>query len=119
MQPDITNVESVRSLVDTFYLRAANDELLKPVFYGLVNSGSHKEKLYEYWSGAILGGTADAQGFPRHIELMFSRQHFIRWLTIFLETINALYSGPNAEKAKVIIIRKGEQFQSGLEISGF
>lgn len=120
MKSDIKDVESIRNLVDTFYSRAGSDVLLKPIFSCLTDPNLHKETLYKYWEEALLSDVGPSQNhFPSHIELMFSSQHFIRWLTLFLETIDGLYSGPNAEKVKVIVIRKSEQFQTSLEIFRF
>ena len=120
IKPDIKDVESVRKLIDIFYLKAGNDDLLRPVFACLSDPNQHKEGLYKYWEEALLTeGWANQTCLPTHIELMFSPRHFIRWVTIFLQTVDSLYSGPTAEKAKVIIIRKSEHFQTSLEIFRF
>lgn len=120
MKRDIVDVESLKHLVDTFYLLAARDNLLKPIFEDLADPDLYKEDLYKYWNEALLNdGTTSENQFPRHIELMGSRRHFIRWLTIFLQSIDGLYAGPNAERAKVIVIRKSEQFQTCLGLSRF
>jgi hemoglobin len=106
--------------VDTFYHRAGEDDLLGPIFSKIADSDSHRELLYKYWESALLSGAADSrEQFPRHIERMFSSQHFIRWLTLFLNTIDNLYEGEMAAKAKVIVIKKSEEFQSRLEFSRF
>jgi hemoglobin len=119
MKSDIEGVESIRNLIDIFYARAGNDDLLQPIFASLANPNLHKDALYKYWEETLLNDGKIQNCLPEHIELMFSPKHFIRWLTIFLQTIDSLYSGPTAEKAKVIIIRKSENFQTSLEILRF
>jgi hemoglobin len=120
MNSDIKDVEDIRNLVDIFYTRAGNDALLKPIFSCLSDPNHHKEALYKYWAEALLNdGPLNETSLPSHIELMFSSRHFIRWVTIFLQTVDSLYAGPIAEKAKVIIIRKSEHFQTSLEIFRF
>ena len=120
MERDIKDDDDIKILVDAFYRRAAMDDLLGPIFLEITDSGAHKEILYTYWSKTLLQERADpCERFPDHIELMFSSQHFIRWLTFFLQTIDLLYSGPTAERAKVIVIKRSEEFQSKLALSRF
>ena len=120
MISDIKDVESIKTLLDRFYSRAGKDALLKPIIAKLTASGFLNDNLYKYWRDAILGDeTLEQTSPPQHIKLMSSPQHFMRWLTIFFRTINDLYSGPNAEKAKVLVIRKSEQFQASLQLVGF
>lgn len=119
MKPDIQEREDIKKLVESFYASAANDALLGEIFRTLQNS-VHKEELYQYWEAVLLSDQIhESHNFPTHIELMFSARHFVRWLNLFLETIDNHYSGPNAEKAKVIVIRKSEEFQASLEIFRF
>ncbi len=120
MKIDIQERQDVKKLVDQFYERATADDLLGPIFSRFRDPHADKETLYNYWEQALLHPLpARHQMFPKHIEMMFSRQHFIRWLTLFLQTIDDLYAGANAEKAKVIVIQKSEQFQTSLQLFRF
>jgi hemoglobin len=120
MLHDIRTSEDVTRLVDVFYQRAEKDELLGPIFFNLAASSPEKQILYQYWTKILLDeGSATPEAFPRHIQKMYSRRHFVRWLNLFLETIDRLYAGSNADKAKVIIIRKSEEFQSKVALSRF
>ena len=118
VKSDINDVNSIKRLVDSFYKSAAADDLLGPIFNDVTSSARQREALYKYWQTTLIDDV-NGQTFPKHIESMFSPQHFIRWLTLFLQNIDNLYAGPNAEKAKVIVIRKSEEFQSSLEIIRF
>ena len=120
MNRDIRDQSDIKVLVDTFYEKAGEDDLLGPIFSKMSDPGFHKDLLYKYWETALLSQIADEkEPFPRHIEQMFSTKHFIRWLTLFLNTIDSLYQGPIASTAKVIVIRKSEEFQLHLEFSRF
>lgn len=119
MKSDIKVRGDIKILVDSFYMRAANDPLLESIFFKIEKS-HHKEALYTYWESVLLDSSDHGiRQFPMHLELMSSARHFIRWLSIFLKSIDDLYDGPNAEKAKVIVIRKSEEFQSSLKILRF
>lgn len=119
MNSDIKNLNDIKALVDTFYEGASADNLLGSIFSQLKNDPFHRDSLYKYWEAVLLTDIANDASFPKHIELMFSPQHFFRWLTLFLRTIDTLYAGPTAEKAKVMLIRKSEEFQSTLGFSRF
>lgn len=120
MKSDISQSVDVKRLVDTFYERAGSDTLLSPVFSDKTYFSAHRTFLYMYWESTLLMRRANRDAdFPVHIEAMFTPQHFIWWITIFLTTIDDMYSGPNAEKAKVIVIRKSEEFQASLEMFRF
>lgn len=114
MNKDIEDMNDIRILVDTFYESAAADDLLGSIFSQLKNDPFHRDSLYKYWEMVLVTHISNDTSFPKHIELMFSPRHFFRWLTLFLRTIDALYTGSTAEKAKVVVIRKSEEFQSTL-----
>ncbi|HYG04738.1 MAG TPA: group III truncated hemoglobin [Chryseosolibacter sp.] len=118
MKADINDCNDIRLLVDTFYRAAAHDDLLGPIFSRIQNQEDHKDALYKYWEDTLLKNVED-QPFPQHIHLMFTRRHFVRWIKLLLNTITDMYAGPMAEKAKVIVIRKSEEFQSKLALSRF
>ncbi len=117
MKNDIRDAEDVRRLVDRFYERAAFDSLLGDIFSHISEAEGVRHQLYDYWSATLLHNATT--GFPRHIEHLFTRRHFVRWQNLFLDAIDDEFSGANADRAKVIVIRKSEEFQSQLEISRF
>ena len=120
MISDIEKAADIKRLLVRFYDVAAHDDLIGPIFAELANSELHRQDLYHYW-GAVLLDKQDSghHVFPVHIQFMERPQHFIRWLSLFLGTIDSLFSGPNAERAKIIVIRKSEEFQAVLEIFRF
>lgn len=114
------DLDDVRVVLDSFYMRAINDELLSPIFSRLKGPAMGREALYEYWCSVLMQNEfADEKFFPDHIALMSSTQHFFRWSNLFLQTIDDLYAGPQAERAKAIVIRKCEEFKTTLDFLPF
>lgn len=117
---EIISVDDIKTMVDTFYEHAGRDPLLAPIFVEIKDSAPYKEILYRYWENQILKRRSHLEeAFPVHISHMLTTRHFIRWLELFLHTIDSLYTGPEAERAKVILIRKSEEFQTKLEFLRF
>ena len=107
-------------LVDTFYSRASNDELLAPVFGKRLPDATHLGPLYRYWQTTLLeSDTGEEIPFPKHADLPLTHQHFDRWLSIFHETIDELFTGSMAEMAKFRAIRMSEVFRYKMELSNF
>jgi hemoglobin len=100
---DIENEADVRAMVDAFYQRIQSDALLGPIFNDVaqVDWTHHLPKMYAFWNGVILG-LAGYQGapFPPHTVLPIRREHFERWVALFHQTVDALFSGEAATRAK-------------------
>lgn len=103
MKKEIKTEDDIKELVDKFYGKVNSDDLLSPVFNkeAQVNWEEHLPKMYKFW-GTQLIGTGDYSGrpFPPHTELHIGKEHFKRWLRLFLETVNENFSGVTAETAK-------------------
>ncbi|WP_426493467.1 group III truncated hemoglobin [Hymenobacter sp. 102] len=100
--PDIQSEEDVRRVVDSFYGRVQNDELLGPIFEAVVQGRwpQHLATMYDFWSGLLLGtGRYRGRPFPKHLALPIDDRHFHRWLTLFVENVEAQYQGPVADEA--------------------
>lgn len=100
---DIENEADVRLMVDEFYGAVREDELLNPIFTDVaqVDWAHHLPKMYAFWNGLILDlpGYAGAP-FPPHAVLPVNRGHFTRWLELFRATVDRLFIGPRAQRAK-------------------
>lgn len=120
---EIRDISDIRLLVDTFYSRAENDELLSPIFANRFSShNSPLEPLYRYWGNALLElekSAADEIPFPKHQDLPLTHQHFDRWLSLFHQTVDDLFEGALAEKAKFRAIRMSEIFRYKMELTNF
>jgi hemoglobin len=88
---DITTREDVKLLVDTFYDKVRNDELLSPIFNERIkdNWPKHLEIMYSFWNTVLLG-EYEYQGTPflKHAELPVEHMHFATWLRLFNEVID-------------------------------
>lgn len=101
--PDITTAEDIRTLVDSFYDKVTRDELLGPIFNDVaaVDWAEHLPIMYRFWESMLLGaGTYQGAPFPKHAVLPVQKEHFTRWLMLFLDTVDAHFSGPKAVEAK-------------------
>jgi hemoglobin len=96
---DITDRESLVTLIDKFYERVEKDEILSPFFKG-IHWEKHKLQMLDFWSLVLL----DIPGyntnlFDVHSKLPIQKAHFQRWIDIFSETVTDHFSGPLADLA--------------------
>lgn len=56
MKQDILTIEDVKLLVNSFYDKIRRDELLGPVFNGIIQDRwpVHLEKMYRFWQTVLL-----------------------------------------------------------------
>ena len=96
----IVSRDEVKQLVNSFYEKVKQDEFLAPVF-AHVYWPHHLPVMYNFWSSVLLGDMSyNGNPFSKHKELPIKREHFTRWLELFLETVDSEFSGPVAEEAK-------------------
>jgi hemoglobin len=101
-KPDITTLEDVKLLVNTFYDKVRADGSLAPIFNNQIQDRwpQHLEKMYTFWQTLLLDEhTYFSSPFPPHAKLPVDHQHFQQWVTLFSETIRELFSGEKAEEA--------------------
>ena len=99
---DITGLEDIQLFVDEFYNKVREDDLIGPVFAGVITDWQpHLDKMYAFWN-AVLFGAVGFKGnpFAKHAPLPIAPEHFGRWLELFSETIDANFAGPMAIEAK-------------------
>ncbi len=111
---DINHISDIRILVDTFYARVQEDELLGPVFNNVIQNQwpEHLEKMYRFWQTVLLGEhTYYGSPFPPHARLPIGEEHFNRWLELFSDTVSALHTGPKADEALWRAQKMAQMFQ--------
>ena len=100
----------VSILVNVFYTKIRKDELLGPIFNGHIPDEKwpeHLNKLTDFWETNLFG-IAKFKGNPskKHIDVdkesghTIEQLHFGKWLQLWFETIDELYVGDVAIKAK-------------------
>lgn len=100
---DIETEVDVRLLVDEFYGTIRGDALLNPIFTDVaqVDWAHHLPKMYAFWNGLILGKLGyTGSPFVPHATLPIGREHFVRWLELFRATVDRLFVGARAQRAK-------------------
>lgn len=111
---DITTIEDIRLLVDTFYGRARLDTLVGPIFNETIQDRwpEHLAKLYNFWQTVLLGEhTYYGSPFMPHSKLPIAKPHFERWVQLFHATLEELFTGPKADEAKQRAVLMAEMFQ--------
>lgn len=101
--PDITTLDDIRTLVDTFYGKVRQDKLLAPIFFGVIRDQwpVHLEKMYRFWQTVLLEEhTYFGSPFPPHSRLPITRDHFDAWLKLWHETVDSLFQGEKAAEAR-------------------
>jgi len=113
-QGDIINIEDIKLLVNTFYGKVQQDELLADIFNGIIQDrwDEHLEKMYRFWQTVLLKEhTYNGSPFSPHAKLPVSAQHFDRWKALFFETVDGHFFGEKAEEAKWRAKKMAEMFQ--------
>lgn len=100
---EINNLSDIKLLVDSFYAKVKEDELLAEIFNNVIrdNWTLHLEKMYRFWQTVLLNEFSyKGSPFPPHTKLPVSKEHFNRWVNLFNATVNEHFTGTNAEEAK-------------------
>ncbi|MDD2791958.1 MAG: group III truncated hemoglobin [Sediminibacterium sp.] len=118
MKQDISNIEDIKRLVDSFYGKIREDERLKNIFNDRIQDRwlEHLEKMYRFWQTVLLDEhTYFGSPFLPHSKLPVEKEHFDQWLTIFNATVDEHFTGEKAERAKWQGQRMAEMFHSKIE----
>lgn len=115
---DITHLDDIKLLVNTFYDNIRKDALLKDIFEGIIEDRwpAHLEKMYRFWQTVLLEEhTYLGSPFPPHAQMPIGPAHFARWKVLFFETVDGLFSGEVADEAKWRADKMAEMFLSKIE----
>lgn len=114
---DILTLEDVKQLVNSFYQKAKDDDLLGPVFNSVITDwDKHLATMYTFWQTILLNEqTYHGAPFFKHIPLPIHTDHFNRWVELFIENIDEQFTGEKAEMAKARAKQFGIIFSSKME----
>lgn len=101
---DISNIEDIKLMVDTFYDKVRKDDLLGPIFNDKLQDRwpMHLQKMYGFWQTILFDVRAySGTPFPPHKQLPVDKTHFDRWVFLFNSSIDGLFAGPVTEEAKM------------------
>ncbi|HWB15321.1 MAG TPA: group III truncated hemoglobin [Vicinamibacterales bacterium] len=107
VKDDIGSRSDIICLVDEFYERVRQDDLIGPIFTDVarVDWSKHLPKMYAFWE-SILFGVAGFKGNPMIVHRALAQltpltsREFDRWIELFHATVDDLFQGPTAEDAK-------------------
>ena len=118
---DILTEEDIQKLVHAFYARVNADALLAPVFNDVakVNWNEHLPLLCRFWSTLLFRTmTFEGRPFPKHVGLPVKKEHFGRWVSLFVGTVDELFAGAKAEEAKGFARSIADTFQLRMGLLG-
>lgn len=110
---DISNLEDIKLLVDSFYSRVRSDELIGPIFERKIEDRwpEHLDKMYRFWQTILLKEhTYSGAPFRPHAQLPVKKEHFVRWVSIFKENLHEKFEGEVADEAMWRAEKMAEMF---------
>ena len=107
---DIQTRDDVYILVSTFYRHVRSNNILGPIFNRHIENDkwpAHINKLTDFWMTGLFGVIC-FKGNPtethRHVDKNLNHtidvKHFNSWLNLWFSTIDGLFEGPIANRAK-------------------
>ena len=101
---DIETRDDIVVLVDTFYHKVQQDDLIGPVFASRIAPDAwpaHLNRMYTFWTTILLNEPGySGQPFEKHRDMPIDQAHFDRWVGLFGSVVDALFEGPIAKEAK-------------------
>ena len=107
---EIETREDIQNLVNSFYEKIRADDLLGDIFNSHIPENAwpaHLEKLADFWETNLFGVPKYKGNLTqKHIDVDTSLNytidsvHFGKWLQHWFDTIDELYKGEYAQKAK-------------------
>lgn len=110
---EIQNLIDIKLLVDSFYGKVREDDMLKDIFNNIIQNRwpQHLEKMYSFWQTVLLDEYSyNGTPFPPHAKLPVEEEHFTRWLQLFNATVDEYFVGEKATRAKWQGERMAEMF---------
>lgn len=102
----VVNEENIAALVDAFYGKVRDDQLLGPIFAEAIGNdwGPHLAKMKAFWASVLLASrTYKGNPMIAHLRLpRLTQDHFARWLQLWQETASEVCS---AEAASLFVQR--------------
>jgi hemoglobin len=110
---EIQDHDDIKILVDAFYAKVREEDLLKDIFNGVIQDRwpVHLDKMYRFWQTVLLSEhTYYGSPFPPHAKLPVGKEHFNQWIALFSETIDEHFIGEKANEAKWRAEKMAEMF---------
>lgn len=115
---DISSIEDIQLMVDSFYDKIRKDDLLGDIFNSIIQDRwpKHLEKMYRFWQTVLLDDhTYFGSPFAPHANMPVNKEHFERWKSIFHDIVDTHFSGEIADEAKWRADKMASMFLSKIE----
>ena len=116
---DIETKEDIVLMVNTFYQKVQQDELIGPIFNSRIAPEAwpaHLDRMYTFWTTILLNQPGySGQPFEKHRDMSIHKAHFERWVSMFKTIVDNLFEGPIANEAKYRAELMGHLFLAKLE----
>jgi hemoglobin len=107
MKYDIESRNDVERLINSFYEKVQQDEVIGFIFNDVakVNWEKHLPVMYNFWEGIIFFKNSYT-GNPMQVHMNLHnltplrKEHFNQWLQLFNKTVDELFEGDKAMLAK-------------------
>lgn len=104
---DIANRQDIEQLIDAFYSKVRQDDMIGFIFNTIIGDdwSHHLPVMYNFWDMVLFSKPGYA-GSPVRVhtdidkKIRFEKAHFDRWLQLWNETIDSMYTGEYADMAK-------------------
>jgi len=108
MKKDIENRKDLYIIVDSFYKKLMNDDLMSHFFEDFkdpIHLEEHLQTLVDFWDNILFyTGAYQKNAMKPHINLQstkpFGNEHFNQWLSFFNASVDQNYLGENAHIIK-------------------
>ncbi|HEY8401407.1 MAG TPA: group III truncated hemoglobin [Cytophagaceae bacterium] len=110
---EISTLDDIKILVDSFYTKVRKDDLLADIFNNVIKDQwpAHLQKMYTFWQTILLEEhTYFGSPFVPHAKLPVNKEHFDRWKMLFNQTVDEHFTGTIANEAKWRAERMAEMF---------
>ncbi|MFM7023056.1 MAG: group III truncated hemoglobin [Flavobacteriales bacterium] len=104
---DIQTRTDIENLVNTFYRKVQQDDLIAHFFNEVVQLdwSKHIPVMYDFWESILLDKhNYKGNPMPAHVSLNekspMKKEHFDRWVLLFTATVDQLFTGEKADRAK-------------------
>ena len=105
----LENRDDIKQLVTLFYSKLKEDDLISPIFYMYIQPkwDTHLDRFIDFWETNLFE-VVKYKGSPMQMHLnldkklkhSIDKKYFDRWVFLWCESVDALYKGVTALKAK-------------------
>lgn len=116
---DIENQDDIKFLVDTFYEKVKQDDVLASIFLEKIPGdwGPHLQTMYRFWNAALFNVREyTGNPFMKHATMPLTSVHFDRWINLFYATLDEHFKGRVADEAKRRSMIMAHTFYSRMKI---